>query len=157
MIKFLEYNFKNLGSKGFTLMELFAVIFIIGIISLIVVPTLRAYRPDLELSSSAQNLIGDFRYVQQMAVTEQIKYGINFFSTENKYQLIKYGITEEVVEEKKLPEKVSFQSISGLTDNKAVFNPYGAAQEAGTINLINTKGSIKIISIRPSGFVKIID
>lgn len=157
MIKLLDLKLKKSDLKGFTLIELFAVIFIIGIVSLVVIPALRSYRPDLELSSAAQDLIGDLRYVQQMTITEQVKYGINFLLVEKKYQLIKYGSTEEIIKEKNLPQSVSFHSISGLTGDKIIFNPYGAVEEGGVVSFINNKGVIKNIDIRPSGFVKIID
>lgn len=143
---------------GFTLIELLIVIVIIGILILISVPALRAYRPNLQLSGSTRELITDLRYVQQLAVTEQIDHGIRFFVDEDKYQIIKHDAEEEVLAEKELPPEVSFHQIEDLTDNKALFNPYGAIKdEAGRVTLINTRNDTAVIDIRPSGFVKIIN
>ena len=143
--------------RGFTLTELLTVIGIIAILFLIGIPVFRAYRPSLQLSGSVRELITDLRYVQQLAVTEQVDYGIRFFVAEDKYQIVKYITEEEPLEEKKLPSQVSFHQIEDLTDDRVLFNPYGAVKdEAGTITLINIRNDTTTIDIRPSGFVKII-
>jgi len=143
--------------RGFTLTELLTVIGIMAILLLIGIPVFRAYRPSLQLSGSVRELITDLRYAQQLAVTEQVDYGIRFFIAEDKYQIIKHVAEEELLEEKKLPSQVSFHQTEDLTDDRVLFNPYGAVKdEAGTITLINTRNDIATIDIRPSGFVKII-
>ena len=50
---------------------------------------------------------------------------------------------------------VNFYQIIGFSDEKVVFNPYGAVKEMGSVSLINIEQKIKIIEVRPSGFVKI--
>lgn len=150
--QFSTFNFQN--SNGFTLAEFLIVICIIGIISLIGIPAFRAYQPSLQLSGAVRDLVTDLRYAQQLAVTEQITYGIRFSTSTNQYQIIKIGTTEEILETKDLPEKVSFQEIS-FTDGKVKFNPYGAVKEAGSVTLINVKNVTTTIEVRPSGFVKI--
>jgi len=143
--------------RAFTLTEILVVIGVIFILISIGVPVFRAYRPGLQLSGSSRELITDMRYAQQMAVTEQIDHGIRFFVDEDKYQIIRYAPEEEILKEKNLPPEVSFQQINDLTDDRALFNPYGALKnEAGSITMVNTANESIIIDIRPSGFVKII-
>ena len=142
--------------RSFTLIELLVVIGIIGILALIGIPTFRAYQPNLELSGTVRELVTDLRYAEGLAVTEQIDHGVRFFFEAGQYQIIRYGASEEIIKSKNLPQGVSFQEITGFTDNQAVFNPYGAAREAGIITFINTKNSTTTIDIRPSGFIKII-
>ena len=57
--------------------------------------------------------------------------------------------------EKSLSEGVIFYQIIGFSDEEVVFNPYGAVKEMGSVSLINIEEKIKIIEVRPSGFVKI--
>jgi len=143
--------------EGFTLIEIIIVLAIMGIIVLIGFPVLKSYRPNLRLSGTVRELINDLRYVEQSALTEQINHGIRFFSDEDKYQIIRYGATEEILEEKYFPPEVNFYLISGFSGNQVIFNPYGAASEPGTITLINTGNSTTTIEIKSSGFVRIGD
>lgn len=144
------------SQASFTLTELLVIIGVIGIIVLMGMPALKAYQPDLELSATARKLIIDLRYAQQLAVAEQIDHGIRFSSATNQYWVIRYGAVEEILASSILPEKVSFQEISGFTNDQAIFNPYGAAKESGTVTLINTKDATSTIDVRSSGFVRII-
>ena len=145
-----------LNQKSFTLTELLIIMGIVGILALIGIPTFKTYQPSLALSGIVRELVTDLRYAEQLAVTEQIDHGVRFFLATDQYQIIRYGPAEEIIKSKNLPTEVSFQEITGLTDNEAVFNPYGAARKTGTITLINTKNSTTTVDIRPSGFIKII-
>ena len=155
MTKLQVSNF-NFFKKGFTLTEILIVIGIFAVLVGIIVPVFRVYQPTLQLSGTVRDLVVDLRYAQQLSVTEQVNHGVRFSVADNDYQIIKHGETEEVLLSKELPETVVFYEINGLIDNQAVFNPYGAVAEAGSIALINTKDEITIIDIRSSGFVKII-
>lgn len=146
------------NSKSFTLAEFLVAISIFIIIASIGVFALRNIQPSLRLSGTARDLVSDLRYAQQMAVTEQIDHGIRFTTTtEEKYEIIRHGGTDEVLKEEILSEGIDFQYISALTDNEVRFNPYGAAREAATTTLNNTENKTKTIKISPSGFVKILD
>jgi len=147
-----KYQFKK--KESFTLTEVIIVLSIMGIIVLIGLPAFRLYRPSLRLSGTVRELVSDLRYTEQLALTEQINHGIRFFSGENKYQIIKYSETEEILEEKSFPPEISFYSISGFTNDQVVFNPYGAASEPGIVTLISTGNSTATIEIKSSGFVK---
>lgn len=142
--------------QGVTLIEILVAIGIIGILSLIGIPAFRAYGPKLELSGSTQELVSDLRHIQQMAVTEQKEYCIKFFPTEKKYQVLKYG-TATILKEKILSGEILSLTVSGLTDNEVVYNSYGAVREEGSVVLENTGSQIKTISIKPSGFVEVIN
>jgi hypothetical protein len=140
--------------RALTLVEILTIIGIIGILALIGIPAFKIYQPNLQLSGTVRELVTDLRYVQQLTMTEQVEHGIRFFSS-TEYQIIRYGPPEEILESKVL-DGVSFQEITGFTNNEIIFNPYGAVKEMGIITLINTKNSTTSINVRPSGFIKII-
>ena len=151
MIKFLKYH------NGFTLIEIFVVIFIISIVIGMSFGGLRRLQPSMRLSATVSDLTTDLHYIQQQAVSEQFNYGISFFIDTNRYQILKYitSTTTQEILTKSLAQDIDFQAIQDFTDNIVVFNPYGSVKESGSVSLINTKGEIKIINIRPSGFIKI--
>jgi len=142
-------------SRGFTLFEFLVIMAIIGIIATISWSALRTLQPSWRLDGAVRDLATDLRYAQQQSVTEQVNYGIHFSSTTNEYQIIRYGTTTENVLEKSLSEGVNFYQITGFSDEEVVFNPYGAVKEMGSDSLINIDEKVKIIEVRPSGFVKI--
>ena len=47
------------------------------------------------------------------------------------------------------------QAAARFSGDEVVFNPYGAVKEMGSVSLINIEQKVKIIEVRPSGFVKI--
>jgi type II secretory pathway pseudopilin PulG len=147
--------------KSFTLIELLIIIGIIGILTLIGVPAFRAAQPGIELAGQIRDLATDLRYAQQLSVSEQLVHGVRFFTSDSKYQIIRYGATEEILKEKFLSDNINFHQITGFGDaspKEAKFNSYGAAVEEGEIILINTKNQeTQKISVKPSGFVKICD
>lgn len=151
MTKFLKYN------NGFTLIEIFVVILIISIITGIFFGGLKILQPSMRLDGVIRDLATDLHYVQQQAVSEQFNYGISFFTDTNEYQILKYitSTTTQEISKKSLAQGISFYEIKDFTDNTVIFNPYGSVTEAGSISLINNKQEIKIISVRPSGFIKI--
>lgn len=150
-MKFLKYN------NGFTLIEILAVISIIFIVSGIFFGGLKALQPSMRLDGVVHDLTTDLRYVQQQAVSEQFNYGISFLIGTDEYQILKYitSTTTQEISKKYLTPGISFYEIKDFTDNSVIFNPYGSVREAGSISLINNKQEIKIIRVRPSGFIKI--
>lgn len=140
-------------TRGLSVIELLIATGVIVIIISIVVSGLKGFQPDIQLNASARDLITDLRYTQQITITEQLKYCLKFFSSERKYQITECGGTaplKEVI----LSEGIRAITVSGFTSDTVEFNPYGAVKETGEIRLENTKGKIKIIEVKPSGFVK---
>ncbi|GAI45471.1 unnamed protein product, partial [marine sediment metagenome] len=72
--------------NSFTLIELLVVILVIGIITGISWGAVRALQPSLRLGSVARDLTTDLRYAQQLAVSQQVDYGVRFSTATNEYQ-----------------------------------------------------------------------
>jgi len=141
------------NQKGALLLEMIIVITILGIILTFSLPSLRAFASNLKLSNVAKTLSSDLRYAQQLTVSEQNKYYVQIFEEEKKHQIIKLN-TMTVVKQHILPEEVDFQEITGFTDDKIIFNFYGAVLESGVITIVNNQtNKTAIIDVKPSGYV----
>ncbi len=146
----------KIKKSGFTLIEILVAIGILAILSSVSWTAFSNLQPSLKLSAVSRDLTSDLRYSQQLAVTEQINYGVSFNTTSAQYYLDRFGTTTQSLFLKSLPSGISFCQITGLSDGEAaIFNPYGAVLVAGSVCLSNDKGQNKIIEIKPSGFVKI--
>lgn len=143
------------NEKGITVVEMLVAIFIIGILAGFIYTGLTNYRGTIDLNGITRELLTDLRYAQELAVAQQVKHGIQFFRNEKKYQIIKYGETEEVIKEKQLPEGISFKNIEGLSLDRVRFTSFGAVEEAGIITLESNDNLEKKIKIRPSGFIEV--
>jgi len=75
-------------SKGFTIVELIVVVFIIIILSVIVVANYEQGGYTLELGQSAQQLVGDFQWTRQRALSLKDRvYGIHLETQTSTYIL----------------------------------------------------------------------
>ena len=147
---------KNHAQKnnGFSLTEILIVIAIIGLVTLISLPIYRQVKPTINLDSKTRILVSDLRYAQQLAVTEQMNYRVEFNQALSQYT-IRNEATNAVIKTETVNQGIEIESINGLTDNTVIFNVTGAAIEDGSIILINDNNATSTVSIKPSGYVKI--
>jgi hypothetical protein len=99
-------------------------------------------------------LINNLRYAQQLAISQQINYGVHFYPDQKKYQVVKYSTPEEMIKNIFLPSEIIINQAT-FANNQLKFNIYGAAVEAGTIVLENKNHNTSTIEVKPSGFVKL--
>ena len=147
-------NLKNNQSGNFVL-SLLVSCGIIALLSMIAIPYLKKYQPNLRLDAMARLLASDLRLAQQLSVNEQISHNVVFDLENDSYNIIKSDDVETVIKSVGFDSDVSFQSIIGLTNNKVIFNYYGSVSEAGQIVLININGITSQINIKPSGYTQV--
>ena len=151
--------------QGITLIELLVVIAILLILSLGGVISWHAYASSLRLTLSARKIVSDLRQAQSQSVAEQISYLIRFDINDDTYKYIRLipdpdnpeGTIEEEIRQESLYSKIQITEIIGLDNNEEKevgFNAGGAPSDIGTIELRNEKEKIKIIEIKPSGYIK---
>ena len=149
----MKNYYKN--QKGELLINLLVTLAIIGILAAISMPLFKNYQPSIKLSAATKDLISDLRYIQQQTITEQKIHFIQFSTSTDSYDLLKFDAATSTLKSVFLPTGISFDLISGFTENTVKFNPYGAVYEYGNIILANTSSSTKIINIKPSGYVEL--
>ena len=143
------------SSRGFSLIEISVVLFILSILAGIGYFAFSGSRSTVRLAGTSRDLVADLRYAQQLAVSQQIKYGVRFYSSEKKYEVVQLSDPEQTIKTVNLPAEIGFQQID-FTNSQAKFNIYGAATEAGSVILEDQGSNIITIEVKPSGFVKTI-
>jgi len=92
--------------QGFTLIEIVLVVTIIGLLTALISPELGRTVTRFELVTSARELGGYIRYVQQRAINgESTNITLLFNPVNNSYSLKKMTVVEKTIN---LPEGVSF-------------------------------------------------
>lgn len=147
----MSINLSN--KKGFALVEILTIVFIV--ISIIGVSSafFINIRPDIQLRGATRELIADIRHIQQKTVTDQIDYCLQIVLEDNKYYLFQCE-SKEIFKEVFLSNEIIEINLSGFTENTIRFNPYGAVRESGSIILKNSREKENTIELRPSGFVR---
>ncbi len=149
----MHFNMIN-ELKGFQLIQLIVTLAVIAILATISVPVLTQYQPSLKLNTDAKELINNLRLTQQMTITEQKVYYIEIDTINNEYSIIKAANPTPPIKTIELDSAINFQEVIDLTDDKVIFNSYGAVSESGQIILVNSENTIITINIKPSGYVQ---
>lgn len=143
------------NQSGTLLVNLVVGLGVITLLMTISIPYLRRYQPNMKLDGQSRSLAADLRYAQQLTVTEQAVHAVDFNLGGDSYQIIKIGVASTTVKTVEFDPEVSFQQITGLTDNRVVFNYYGGVSQSGQVVLINTNFKTATINIKPSGYVQL--
>lgn len=139
--------------RGFTILETIISIAIIGIVIGLSIPLIKNLDPGLKLGSASKELVGNFRLAQQMAISQQIKYGVKLLPPLS-YELIKVESSTSTVKTVIFNEGVTISSVTGILDNTILYNPIGEPSSAGLIILRKDAQETKI-EIKPSGYVRV--
>ncbi len=136
-------------TKGMTLTEIMATVAVISIIvTFSIVGVLRQGR-SFELSAEVNELVRDLNYAKQMSITEQDNYGVRFYFHENRYDILRYS-DDFIVKTKTISSDLELISVDNY--NEVKFTLFGAVFKKGEI-IVEGEGLLKIIEIKPSGFI----
>lgn len=141
---------------GFTAVEMLVTLGVVALISVISIPLLVNYQKTSKLRNEGRALSTNLRLAQQLAITEQNIYEVQFDLLNNRYLIVNTA-DNETFKTVNLDPEVEINDVTGLTDNKVSFNPTGAVAETGLIYLTNSKSQTTTIEIKPSGYVKLTD
>jgi prepilin-type N-terminal cleavage/methylation domain-containing protein len=150
----LRYHMTNKmkKTKGFTLIELVMILVIAGIVALAAMPKTAA-GSRIKLEAACQKIAYDLRYSQEMAMAQQVRFGISFDPVNEAYFV--YRVT--VATKAKDPQTrnnfdVSFANLSefkGINiastnfSNKTEFDSTGAPYDGNAV-ILSSQGIITL-------------
>jgi prepilin-type N-terminal cleavage/methylation domain-containing protein len=143
------------NDRGFTLIEIIAVLIILAIISAVAVPRIIG-TSDSDLSSQVEVVKNHIRYAQTRAMNTDAQWGINFSSATTYYLFQGVGSTTPVLlpgEDNatvNLTTKKSALTITPPTGGSVTFDSYGSPGSATTT--ITTNGGTITVT-RNTGFI----
>ncbi|MFH1749582.1 MAG: hypothetical protein ABH837_01660 [bacterium] len=162
--------------NSYSIIELTIVIGIIGILTAIMVPLLGSFAPQTRLNGDAKIILSSLRKVQQLSISGQRRYGIDFYPDEDRYTLfrrdINGGVTITDIETINLSSGINIQNINFDGVVQAVspesiiriqFDSFGAPRDTddnhihAEIIINNQKNATLTIDVRKNtGHVKIL-
>ena len=109
-------------ARGFTLIELSIVIFIILIMTSAAVPWMKTFAASTRLRSASRAIRGLMHFAQSSAVTQRTEYVVLFNATENEYWLSLLELLDEETgidsSRESLSESLDFVTSSGLSEEE---------------------------------------
>ena len=143
------------SAPGSVLMSFLVSLGIIALMSAISIPYIKQYQPNLKLNANAKIITTDLRHAQQLTITEQITHKVVFFTDSDTYSIVKDTEPAEIIKTVNLDSEITFQTITGFTNDEVVFNYYGGVSQSGQINIININSKTKTINVKPSGYIQL--
>ncbi|OGW72673.1 MAG: hypothetical protein A2Y02_03005 [Omnitrophica bacterium GWA2_52_12] len=133
----------NTSARGFTLMEMVAVLFVLGLIAGLSLPNIYSAIQNFRLNSAARKMTADIRYAREMALSRHGTYGITVSADTNTYSIFSLsGSTKTVLTDswRQLPLSVTLDGTSGY-----------AGVTMGTVDLCES-GGCPLVDLRFDSF-----
>ncbi len=138
-------------NKGFTILELMVTISIFFLIVSFSNYGINGWVSKIKLESDMRAVYTQLLKARQLAIINQINYGIKFEPQNDSYILIK---EETELEIKKLNEGIKYSRISFGDSNQVTFTPLGTAR-SGHVKIKNTySDSYKLIVAPHTGRIR---
>jgi len=144
------------SQKGFSLTELIVVIAIIGIIAMFAIPAFNHYSVNANLKTAARDIASDIFTIKEKAVSENVRYLIEFAVGSNQYTLNKGTYTGEpwtVIQTRSpstIGSDVKLTNAEFSHGQKIYFQTRGTA-DPGSVSIANRYGSTATITVNNSG------
>jgi prepilin-type N-terminal cleavage/methylation domain-containing protein len=165
---------KRRSSTGFTLIELMIILFILGILMAIAIPSFSSWLPEYRLKRAVRELYSNMQFAKMKAISAHETYRLTFNYTGNSYMLqrpdasikknidfldydpygnIGYGKGSATKSANSSGGPIPSDFIS-FQNNRAAFNSRGTGSN-GYVYLANSNGTAYAVGIWSAGFVKI--
>ena len=149
-----------MNKKGFTVIELTIVLSILGIISVIAMPSYLGWLPRHELKTSVRRIYDDMNMAKFRAVKTNEDIGIEFNTSNENYRIFidtdkdqDFDSGETVLSTGTLENGVDITA-STFTDNTYGFNSRGmSAGTTGDVHLTNGSGLLLGVRVNTAGHI----
>jgi len=138
--------------KGFTLIELVMIMVIVAIVALSAMPrTVAGSR--IKLEAACQKIASDLRYVQEMALAQQVRFGLSFDTANEAYFAYRVSVATKAIDPQTRNNfDVSFANLSEFKgidiastnfSDKIEFNSAGAPYDGNNV-ILSSQGVITL-------------
>ena len=141
--------------KGFTLIELVMIIAILGILAVALMPKTTA-EPRVRLEAECKKIALDLRYAQEMALAQQVRFGISFDTANEAYFVYRVNIATKArdpqtrnnfdVSFSQLNEFKGIDISSTNFSNKVEFDSTGAPYDGNGV-ILSSQGVINLQTV----------
>jgi prepilin-type N-terminal cleavage/methylation domain-containing protein len=138
--------------QGFTLIELVMIIVILGILALTAVPSATT-TSSIRLQAACQKIASDLRYVQEMSMAQQVRFGISFDPATETYFAYRVTIaTKSINPQTRNNFDISFTTLNEFKgidisstnfSNKVEFDSIGAPYDGNGV-ILSSQGVITL-------------
>ncbi len=130
---------------GFSLVELLAVLVVVGIVTALAAPNLTRWIENYRVKAAARQLVGDLQSVRMKAISEKVDHRISFDNGNRSYTLQKWNSTSSLWNQVGITRSLAsdgnpyFQRGVNMADNftnhVATFSTSGSVSSSGTVTL----------------------
>ena len=147
----------NLNKAGVTLIELVAVLAIVGMLSVLAIPSIQNMLENQQLNADAAKLALVLRSARQTAISAEKAQVVEFISATKRYRL-NYDANYYFGDNVAYSAVIGFSPATPNGPPACIFLPSGAPSKGGTIAIANRQGKLKYIIINPvAGRVRVSD
>jgi competence protein ComGD len=137
----VKQKIKAFNQRGFSIIEIVIVLFLIGTISAIAYPKLDSFIKNRETEYFIRIFQKDIIHMQQKAITENRIYSLVIDNDKHTYEIRGNGLNQPV--KRYFPEHIRFESYSMLLSVQ--FNQSGNISRAGTLFIHSANATYKMV------------
>jgi prepilin-type N-terminal cleavage/methylation domain-containing protein len=145
---------------GFTLVELLVVLAILGIMSVVVIPSLNRWMDNYRVRTATRQLATDMQFARMNAVSQNRTYMVTVNPTTNQYVISTGGVQVGPTRDLGSPASpyyvkgASLQIVTGANPLVVTFSSLGTASPTGVAR-ITVNGFVRNVTVDPSGRIRI--
>lgn len=130
--------------RGFTLVELVLVLFIIGVVAAIAIPRFAQATARQQLFTAADRVIADLNETKIRARAASQTATLKFDVSDNSYDFDGVGGDAATIQLDESPYDIEISEVDFGGSAAAVFNGYGEPQSAGYVDLVSSIGAVRV-------------